>query len=140
MYLPLRIAASAPVMFIFFAALVGTLMTPSGRAVHPVYGFPNSFLLAFFAASAGLLLVVPNVLAALLANRLAAGTIVAFAGLFLVAFLVVAIAEGRIVYRFLGAPGSIVEDLRNWRALSVITGNCVLLLILAAYFGRKFDA
>lgn len=135
MYLPVRLAASLPLAALFVAALAWMLATPEGRQVHPVYGFPNALLIAFLATVPGLLLVLPNVFAAIVANRVASGSVLAFAAIFCGLFLIGILAEAQFVAKLFRAPIGL-EQLRDWRAIAVLIANCAMLLAVAAWYRR----
>ena len=139
MYLPVRIAASVPVFLVFVVVLAGALLTHEGRKLHPVYGFPNGLLIAFLAAAAGLLVVIPNVAAAVAANRIAAGTFLTFALIFTGVFLAGMFAEAKFLDKLFNIRGSLA-DFRDWKFIAVLAANCATLLALAAFYGRRFHA
>lgn len=135
MYLPIRLAASLPLAALFVAAVVWMLATPEGRQTHPVYGFPNALLLAFLVTVPGLLLVLPNVLAASVANRVASESVLAFGAIFCGLFLIGIFAEARFIGNLLRTPIGL-EAIRDWRAVAVLVANCALLLAVAGWFKK----
>lgn len=135
MYLPIRQAASLPLAALFVAAVVWVLSTPEGRELHPVYRFPNGLLIAFLVTIPGLLLVLPYVLAASVANKIASGSVMAFAATFCGLFLIGILAEAQFIANLFRAPVGL-EQLRNWRVIAVLAVNCALLLAVAGWSRR----
>ncbi|MGV3555296.1 MAG: hypothetical protein ACO1OD_08575 [Croceibacterium sp.] len=136
MYLPVKLAASLPIGLAFVGGLLVSLASKEGRVVHPVYGFPSALLIAFFAAVVALLLVVPNIVGALLANRSGGSGFVAFAAIFSAAVILVAFAQFVAVNRLFGTARPSF-DFADWRLYAVLAADIALMLGVAAWSGRS---
>jgi len=133
MYLPIRLAASLPIAIVMLGALLVGLSQATGRQVHPVYGYPNAFLISFLVAIPALLLVVPNVVGALAANRYATG-VAAFALIFAAVVLIASFAEARFLNSFFRTNRLI--PLNDWRIWALVLADIAILLGVAAWNGR----
>jgi hypothetical protein len=136
MYLPLRLAASVPVCVVMLGALTIALTRPDGRQIHPVYGFPNAAFYAFFAGIVALLLVLPNVLAAAVANRTGAAGYLAFALTICAVVFVATFVELRLLDSLFKAKGTFLPA-NEWRLYAVLMADVVILLGVAAWHGRS---
>jgi hypothetical protein len=133
MHLPVKLAASLPVGIVMLGALAVGLSQPDGRQVHPVYGFPNAFFIAFLVAIPALLLVVPNVLGAFAANRFGTSAIV-FVAVFAGVVLLAIAAEASFLNSFFRTSKFL--PLNDWRVWAVVLANILVLLGAAAWYGR----
>ena len=136
MYLPLRLAASVPVCVVMLGGLAIALTQAEGRQIHPVYGCPNAAFHAFFAGIAALLLVVPNVLAAAIANRIDAVGYLPFALTIAVVVFVASFVELRLLDSFSKGKGSFLPA-NEWRLYAVLLADVLILLGIAAWHGRS---
>ena len=139
MYLPLRLAASVPVCIFMLGALLIALTRADGRQIHPVYGFPNAAFYAFFAGILALLLVLPNVLAAAVANRIGAGGYLLFALTIGAVVFAATFVELRLLDSFFRANGTFLPA-NDWRPYAVLLVDVIILLGIAAWQGRSGDA
>ena len=139
MYLPLRLAASVPVCIVTLVALLIALTRADGRQIHPVYGFPNAAFYAFFAGIVALLLVLPNVLAAAVANRIGAGGYLLFALTICAVVFAATFIELRLLDSFFRAKGTLLPA-NDWRPYAVLLVDVIILLGIAAWQGRSGDA
>jgi hypothetical protein len=139
MYLPLRLAASVPVSVVVLGALLIALTRADGRQIHPVYGFPNAAFYAFFAGIVALLLVLPNVLAAAVANRIGAGGNLVFALSICAVVFAATFVELRLLDSFFRANGTFLPA-NDWRPYAVLLVDVIILLGIAAWQGRSGDA
>ena len=136
MHLPLRYAASLPLLlaigFALFSPLLKQLgLLPSGRGEIPMYA------LFIMGIPVSLILVMPNVAAAWVANRYgqAGMTFVAF---FLLIALAVWVAQARFLDRLLQTMGG--TDLLSRGGLTMIGVDLLACLAGAWWFGRAIDA
>jgi hypothetical protein len=136
MYLPLRLAASVPVAVVMLGALMIALTRADGRQIHPVYGFPNAAFYAFFAGIVALLLVLPNVLAAAVANRIGAAGYLPFALTLSAIVFVATFVELRLLDSFFRANGTFLPA-NDWRPYAVLLFDVIILLAIAAWHGRS---
>jgi hypothetical protein len=136
MYLPLRLAASVPVAVVVVGALMVSLATAEGRQIHPVYRYPNAFFIAFFAGIPALLLVLPNVLAAAIANRIDAVGYLPFALTICAVVFVASFVELRLVDAFFQAKGGLIPA-NDWRLYAILMADALVLLGIAAWHGRS---
>lgn len=136
MYLPLRLAASVPVCVVMLGALLIAFTQAEGRQIHPVYGYPNAFLHAFFAGVLALLLVIPNVLAAAIANRVDMAGFLPFALTIGAVVLVASFIELRLLDSFFQAKGGLIPA-NDWRLYTVLLVDVLILLGIAAWRGRS---
>lgn len=136
MHLPLKYAYSFPVMVIMGAALVASLATAEGRTIHPIYGFPNAALYAFLAGSAALLLVPPNIAAALVANRFGGASTIGFLAILAVGAIAFCVAEIWLIGRVVGTH-AIFEPWEDWRTYAVLITNVGLIVFAALIFGQR---
>ena len=139
MYLPLRLAASVPVCLVMLGALMIALTRADGRQIHPVYGFPNAAFYAFFAGIVALLLVLPNVLAAAVANRIGAGGYLPFALTICAVVFAATFVELRLLDSLFKAKGTFLPA-NDWRPYAVLLVDVIILLGIAAWQGRSGDA
>lgn len=133
MYLPVRLAASLPTSIVFLGALIFGLSQASGRALHPVYGLPNAGFMAFFMTIPTLLLVLPNIAGAMIANRYGDANMFTFSGSFAAVVLLVSFVQARILNNFIRAS---LFDFADWRIWAALGLNILVLLIAAAWRGR----
>lgn len=136
MHLPLRYAASLPLLLAIGFALISPLLKqvgllPSGRGEVPMYAF---FIMGI---PVSLILVIPNVAAAWVANRYGQAGI-AFIGCFLLIGLAVWIAQARFFDRVLQTMGG--TDLLSRGGLTMIGVDMLACLAGAWWFGRAIDA
>jgi hypothetical protein len=136
MYLPVRIAASLPVVVIMLGTFAVFFAKAEGRALHPIYGSPNAMLPAFFAGSAALLLVLPNVIGALLANRFGSDSIVSFSAIFTGACLLAVFLEAKFINRLFRDS---VLNLSERPMQLVLAANILLLIGVAAWHSSGMD-
>ena len=136
MHLPLKLAASVPVCVVMLGALMIALTQAEGRQIHPVYGFPNAGLHAFFAGILALLLVLPNVLAAAIANRIDTVGYLPFAPTVGAIVFAASSVELRLLDSFFKAKGTFVRP-NEWRLYAVLLVDVVILLGIAAWHGRS---
>ena len=137
MYLPVKLAASLPIGLAFAGGLLVSLASKEGRVVHPVYGFPSALLIAFFAAVVALLvIVVPNTVGALVANRSGGSGFAAFAAIFSMTVILVAFAQFAAINRILGVSRP-PFDFADWRLYAVLAVDIALMLGVAAWSGRN---
>jgi len=136
MDLPIKLAASLPIGFAFVGGFFVSLASKDGRAVHPVYGFPNALLIAFFAAVVSLILVLPNIVGALLANRSGDGAFATFAAIFSVVVVLTALAEFAAINSIFGRSRPPFE-FADWRLYTVLAFDIALMLGVAAWSGRS---
>jgi hypothetical protein len=136
MHLPVKLAASLPIGIAFVVGFLVSFASKEGRVVHPVHGFPQALLIAFFAAAVALLFVLPNTVGALVANRTAGWGLAAFAAIFSSVMIVVALAQFAAlnsIFRTARPP----FDFGDWRLYAVLAGDIVLMLAVAAWSGRS---
>ena len=136
MYLPLRLAASVPVCIVTLVALLIALTRADGRQIHPVYGFPNAAFYAFFAGIAALLLVLPNVLAAAVANRIGAAGYLPFALTMCAVVFAATFVELRLLDSFFRAKGTFIPG-SDWRPYTALLVDVIILLAIASWYGRS---
>ena len=132
MHLPLRYAASLPLLLAIGFALVSPLLKqlgllPSGRGEIPMYA------LFMMGIPVSLLLVMPNVAAAWVANRYGQRGM-AFAAVFILIALAVWLAEARFLDRVLQTMGG--TDLLSRGGLMMIGVDLLSCLAAAWWFGR----
>jgi hypothetical protein len=135
-YLPLRLAASVPVCVVMLGALMIALTRADGRQIHPVYGLPNAGFYAFFAGIVALLLVLPNVLAAAVANRIGAASYVPFALTLCAVVFAATFVELRLLDSFFKAKGGLIPA-NDWRPYAILLVDVIILLGIAAWHGRS---
>ena len=133
--MPLRLAASVPVGVVVVGALLVALAQPEGRQTHPVYKFPNAALLAFLAGIPALLLVLPNLLAAAIANRIYGVGYLPFALTICAVVFVASFVELRLLDSFFRAKGGLFPS--DLRLYAILLADVVLLLGIAAWHGRN---
>ena len=136
MFLPLRLAASVPVCLAMVAAVAIGLATADGRRMHPVYGWPNAAAYGFFAGIVALLLVLPNLLGAAVANRIGAAGFLPFALTLAVVVVAAGLIELRMLDSFLKARGTLAPA-NDWRLYAILLADVAVLLATAAWQGRN---
>ena len=134
MYLPLRLAVALPVISATIVGLGIGLTSPSLRDVHRIDGLPQLALVSFFAAAASLIVVLPNLAAALIANRISdrwLPFIVAFVSVFFVAWL----AQAHLLDKGLRGLGGFSNPLEV-KMLGLLLANVAICILAAAWIGR----
>ena len=135
MHLPLKLAISLPVAVAMIGGMVVGLSSMEGRRLHPIYGTPNGLYLGFFAGIAALLLVLPNLLGALAANRFGSGSPILF-----LALLAGGIAVGWVIASMalsnLWGVNTKVRPFSDLQVLAVLVADFLLLAGVAWYHGR----
>ena len=133
MYLPLRYAVSFPLLAATLIAMFLALLTHRyGR----IAGFAENYSVetaGVLAAVASLLLVLPNLTAAAIANRYSNGRVLTFAVVFAVAFVAAWIVQGLTIKRLGAVSWNIFTPLTPW----VFAGNILLCWVIAALVGRS---
>ena len=137
MHLPLKIALSLPVAAAALIGLVIGLASPSMRGVHPVLKLPNFGFMAFFAAVAALIVVLPNLVAALAANRWGPNALV-YCAVFIGTFMAAWLLQARALDTWLRVIGGF--HIGDWRSWSLVAANVLLCLAAAAWYGRAGHA
>ena len=137
MYLPPRIAASLTVTIVTIGALLiaGALSTQSKMpAWITAYQMGGAMLMA---GTFALPVVIPNIAAALIANRaFGTGSPLLYAGLFIAIFLVLWVVEMNFILRFIGALTLNLADL-GWKTGAYISTNVAVCLVAAWWYGSR---
>ena len=136
MHLPLRYAASLPLLLAMGFALISPLLKqlgwlPSGRGEIPMYA------LFIMGIPVSLILVIPNVAAAWVANRYGQAGIT-FVAFFLLIGVAVWVGQARFLDRVLQTMGG--TDLLSRSGLAMIGVDLLACLAGAWWFGRAIDA
>ncbi len=137
MYLPLRLAASVPVMIAVVIGLAMGLFMASGEKLPAWIKYQQIGGLTLMAGAAGLLLVLPNVAGAFAANRFAGkASVAAFSAAFIAVFVASWLLQVRFLDRGLRTIGGFPAKLTEPKLLACLAVNVAICLAVAAWFGR----
>ena len=135
MYLPLRLAVGLPIAIVtvlafgFALATVAPTRLPMWIKFHQVGG------LVLMAGAASLLLVVPNLFAAVIANRMGSGHWASFAGAFAATFLIAWFAQARLLDRGMRVMGGFPATF-DMKFIMLLATNCAACAIAASWHGK----
>ena len=135
MYLPLRLAVGLPVAIATVTALGFALATVAPTRLPMWIKFHQVGGLVLMAGGASLLLVVPNLVAALIANRVGSGHWAYFAGAFAATFLIAWFAQARLLDRGMRVMGGFPATL-DMKFMTLLATNCAACAIAASWYGQ----
>jgi hypothetical protein len=139
MHLPLKYAASVPVAV---AALIGLAFGLAAYASKPATGpfaINQIGVPAFFGAAAALIVLLPNMAAAFLANRFSSGSSLVFCAIFVAVFFGAWLAQARVLDSGLRTIGGFSTG-SDWRTWAVLLANVGVCMVAAWWFGRTSHA
>lgn len=135
MHLPLKLAVSLPVTIAVVGGMIYGLASPDGRKLHPIYGLPQGLYLGFFIGIAALLLVVPNLVAAAVSNRLGANSLPLFLSLLAGGVFATWHLQALLLQRWLRTMGTIDIGF-DWKITTMLALDVLVLAGAAFWQGR----
>lgn len=136
MYLPLKYAASVPVAVAALIGLAFGLVAYASKPASGPFAINQIGVPAFFAAAAALIVLLPNLVAAFTANRIASGSSLAFCATFAAVFFGAWLVQARVLDSGLRTIGGFSTG-SDWRTWAVLLANVGVCLATAWWFGRK---
>ena len=140
MYLPLRIAAALTVTIVVCGLMVVAFWHALQSKLPLSLAFMQSGGLVLMAGTFMLPVVIPNVIAAWVANRVFGfGNPLLYAGMFGSIFTMLWLVEVNALTQFVGADGFGPEDV-DWKVAAFIAFNVAICLGAAWWYGRGANA